>query len=109
MSYDFSPQLKKDNEEIHILMNMNNKYIYPTLVSIDSALKNSNKNKTTLVYHVLCPNDIKRGSLKKLKSLLNIYPKNLIIIIYSMGNLFNRYKRNRFSEVTFYRLLSPLF
>ena len=109
MSYDFTPQLKTGNNEIHILMNMNNKYIYPTLVAINSALKNSNKNKTTLVYHVLCPNDIKRSSLKKLKSLLTIYPTNLIIIIYSMGNLFNRYKRNRFSEVTFYRLLSPIF
>lgn len=109
MSYDFSPLLKKDNQEIHVLMNMNNKYIYPTLVSINSALKNANKNKTTLVYHILCPNDIRRSNLKKIKSLLNIYPNNLVIIIYSMGNLFNSYKRNRFSEVTFYRLLSPIF
>ena len=109
VSYDFSPQLKKDNNEIHILINMNNKYIYPTLVSINSALKNSNKNKNTLVYHVLCPNDIRRSFLKKLKSLLNVYPKNLIIIIYNMGSLFNRYKGSRFSEVTFYRLLSPIF
>ena len=109
VSYDFSHQLKKDNNEIHILINMNNKYIYPTLVSINSALKNSNKNKNTLVYHVLCPNDIRRSFLKKLKSLLNFYPKNLIIVIYSMGNLFNRYKGSRFSEVTFYRLLSPIF
>ena len=109
VSYDYSPQLKKSNTEIHILMNMNNKYMYPTLVSINSALKNSNKNKTTLVYHVLCPDDIRRSSLKKLKSLLISYPKNLIIITYSLGNLFDKYKRNRFSEVTFYRLLSPIF
>ena len=31
------------------------------------------------------------------------------MIFYNMGNLFSKYKRNRFSEVTFYRLLAPLF
>ena len=31
------------------------------------------------------------------------------MIFYNMGNLFNKYKRNRFSEVTFYRLLSHIF
>jgi hypothetical protein len=109
ISYDYSRLLKKGNNEINIIINMNNKYFYPSFVSIYSALNNSNKNKTTLVYHILCPNDIKKRNIYKLKSIINIYPTNLEMIFYNMGNLFHKYKNNRFSEVTFYRLISPLF
>ena len=88
---------------------MNNKYIYPSIVSINSVLRNSNKSKTTIVYHILCPMDFRRGNINKLKSFLNEYPANLEMIFYNMGNLFSDFKRNRFSEVTFYRLLTPIF
>ena len=108
-SYDYSPLLRKENSVINIIINMNNKYIYPSIVSINSALNNSNKNRTTLIYHILCPNDIRKSNINKLKSLINIYPTNLEMIFYNMGNLFSKYKSNRFSEVTFYRLLCPLF
>ena len=108
-SYDYNENLKKNNNEIHVIVNMNSKYFYPTLVSINSALRNSNKNKTTLVYHILLPKAIGKDYINKIKSLLLIYPTNLVIIIYNMGKLFSKFKRNRFSEVTFYRLLSPLF
>ena len=109
LSYDCGSQLKNNNNLIHIITNMNNKYIYPSLVSINSVLRNSNKNKTTIVYHVLCPKNFRKKYFNKLKSLLKVYPSNLEMIFYNMGNLFDKYKRNRFSEVTFYRLLSPLF
>ena len=109
ISYDYTEKLIKINNQIHIVTNMNNKYIYPTIVSINSVLRNSNKNKTTVVYHILCPDDFRRGNINKLKSLLYIYPLNLIMIFYNMGNLFNSYKNNRFSEVTFFRLLTPIF
>ena len=109
LSYDCGAQLKNNNNLIHIITNMNNKYIYPSLVSINSVLRNSNKNKTTIVYHVLCPKNFRKKYFNKLKSLLKVYPSNLEMIFYNMGNLFDKYKRNRFSEVTFYRLLSPLF
>ena len=109
ISYDYSPELKVDNKEINIITNMNNKYLYPSLVSIHSSLKNSNKNEKNLIYHILCPDDIRRSNINKLKSLIDVYPSNLALIFYNMGNLFSKYKRNRFSEVTFYRLLSPIF
>ena len=107
--YDYSPLLRKENSVINIIINMNNIYIYPSLVSVNSALYNSNTNKTTLVYHILCPNNIRKSNINKLKSLINLYPTNLEMIFYDMGNLFSKYKSNRFSEVTFYRLISPLF
>ena len=109
ISYDYTDKLIKVNNSIHIVTNMNNKYIYPSIVSINSVLRNSNKNKNTIVYHILCPDDLRRRNINKLKSLLYIYPTNLIMIFYNMGNLFNKHKNNRFSEVTFYRLLTPIF
>ena len=109
ISYDYTDKLKTSNNKVHIIINMNNKYIYPSLVAINSILRNSIKNRTTIVCHILCPEDLRRGSINKLKSLLFVYPTNLEMIFYNMGNLFNEYKRNRFSEVTFYRLLAPIF
>lgn len=109
ISLDYTDKLKPDNSQIHIIMNMNNQYIYPTLISMNSILRNSNKNRTTIVYHILCPEELKRGNINKLKSFLFLYPTNLKLIFYNMGNLFNNLKKNRFSEVTFYRLLTPLF
>jgi len=109
ISYDYTDKIKTSNNKVHIIINMNNKYIYPSLVTINSILRNSIKNKTTIVCHILCPEDLRRGNINKLKSLLFVYPTNLEMIFYNMGNLFNEYKRNRFSEVTFYRLLTPIF
>jgi len=109
ISYDYTDKLRETNKKIHIVLNMNDKYIYPSIVSINSALRNSNKNKTTIVYHILCPEDLRRGNINKLKSLLFDYPTNLEMIFYNMGSLFSKYKRSRFSEVTFYRLIVPIF
>ena len=109
ISHDYTNNLKINNKKIHIVANMNNKYIYPSLVSINSVLSKTNQNTTTIVYHILCPEDLRRGNINKLKSLLFIYPSNLEMIFYNMGNLFSQYKKSRFSEVTFYRLLTPLF
>ena len=109
ISYDFTDKLKTSNNKVHTIINMNNKYIYPSLVTINSILRNSIKNRTTIVCHILCPEDLKRGNINKLKSFLFLYPTNLEMIFYNMGNLFNENKRNRFSEVTFYRLLAPIF
>ena len=109
ISHDYTQQLKHENNKIHIIANMNNKYIYASLVSIYSIMRNSFKNRTTIVYHILCPQDLRKQNINKIKSFLYYYPENLELIFYNMGNLFNRFKRIRFSQVTYYRLLSPLF
>lgn len=109
ISHDYLSQLKDNNHKIHLIANMNNKYIYASLVSINSVLRNTNKNRTNIVYHILCPDDLLRRNINKLKSLLFKYPSNLEMIFYNMGNLFNRFRRIRFTQVAFYRLLTPLF
>lgn len=109
ISYDYTNKLNYNNNQVHIMVSLNNKYIYPLMISINSALINSNKNKTTLVYHILCSQDLRKKYINKLKSLLDIYPTNLEMIFYNMGNAFIKFKNQKFSQVTYYRLLSPIF
>ena len=108
-SYDYTNKLNNKNNKIHLMVSLNNKYIYPLIVSINSALKNSNKNKTTLVYHILCSKNLKKQYINKLKSLLFIYPTNLEIIFYNMGDAFKKFKHQKYTQVTYYRLISPVF
>ena len=108
ISYDYS-NLTKNNCYVHICMNLNEKYIYPTLVSMESALNNSNINTTTLIYHILCSDDLKKDTFTKIKSLLIKYPFNLEIIFYNMRNAFIKFKNQVHSQVTYYRLLTPIF
>lgn len=109
ISYDYTNQLNNGNNKIHLMVSLNNKYIYPLLVSINSALKNSNKNKTTLVYHILTSKHLKKQYINKLRSLLFIYPTNLVIIFYNMGDAFKKFKHQKYSQVAYYRLISPIF
>ena len=109
ISYDYTLNLNYNNNKIHIIVNLNDKYIYPLIVSIHSALINSNKNKTTLVYHILCSKDLRKKNINKLKSLLNVFPTNLEMIFYNMGDAFIKFNHQKFSEVTYYRLLAPIF
>ena len=109
ISHDYTSKLKSDNKKVHIISNLDNKYFYPSIVSINSVLRNSNKNKTTIVYHILFHEDLSRKKINKLKSLLLLYPTNLEMIFYNMGNLFSEYKGRRFNNVAFYRLLAPIF
>ena len=83
ISYDYTNQINKVNNKVHVLVNLNNKYIYPLIVSINSALINSNKNKTTLVYHVLCSNDLSKNNINRLKSLLNLYSNFVFLVNFS--------------------------
>ena len=45
ISHDYTQQLRHENNKIHIIANMNNKYIYASLVSIYSIMRNSFKNR----------------------------------------------------------------
>ena len=51
----------------------------------------------------------KKKNINKLKSLLFIFPTNLEIIFYNMGDTFIKFRHQKFSQVTYYRLLSPIF
>ena len=53
-----------------------------------SILKNCNKRKTFIIFHILCTHDYEESSTIIFKSLLNKFYKNVVIIFYNMGNHF---------------------
>lgn len=101
--------LKKNKNDINICVSLNNIYVYKSLVSMESVLSNCNKEKTFIIYHVLCAPDFKKNSVKILESLMNRYSLNLEMIFYNMGKSFYYLKHRRLTQTTFYRLLLPLF
>jgi lipopolysaccharide biosynthesis glycosyltransferase len=101
-------QLKINKNNVHICAAITNAYIYPILVSMESALINCNKEKTFLTYHILCSSDFTEKNLLILQSLTKKYSSNSEMIFYNMSDLFmNRYN-GRFSQATYYRILSPV-
>lgn len=109
ISYDYTNQLNDKGKKIHIMVNLDDKYVYPLIVSITSSLTNAKKNETILVYHVLCSKNLQKKNLYKLKSLILMFPSNLEMIFYNMGDAFIKYKYQKYSQVTYYRLISPIF
>ena len=97
----------KYKNNIHICVSLNNKYIYPLLVSMESVLINSDKNKTYITYHILCTPDITENTLFIIKSLMRRYSTNLELILYNMGNSFI-YRFGFKSQAVYYRLLTPI-
>jgi hypothetical protein len=89
-------------------MSLNNKYYYPTLVSMESALINCNKEKTFLTYHIQCTPEVTQDILSILKSLVYKYPYNLEIIFYNMNDILVSLNNERYSQATYYRILSPI-
>ena len=60
--------------QIHICMSLDNNLIYPTLVSMTSALENCDKNKIILVYYILLSYDFNISNLDIIESLRDKYP-----------------------------------
>ena len=71
-------KMKKNN--VHICASLNDRYVYPLLVSIESVLINCNKQNIYITYYVLCAPDTREITLLKLQSLLHKYPLNLELI-----------------------------
>ena len=102
---------KKNKNIIHITSSLNNNpnYKYILLVSMNSLLMNCDKEKTFVIYHILCPNDFDESALEVFKSLFKYYSHNVEMIFYSMGQHFMHRKNTLWSQATFYRVLAPLF
>ena len=102
---------KKHKNIIQITLSINNNidYKYILLVSMYSLLTNCNKEKSFIIYHILCTPDFNATSVTIYKSLFKKFSHNVEMVFYNMGNLFSNRKNARFSEATLYRVLAPLF
>ena len=74
-----------------------------------SLLSNSDKNKTFIIYHILCTPDFKESSLTIFISLVSKFSHNVEMIFYKMGNILIKYEKTFYTQATYYRLFIPLF
>ena len=102
---------KRRRNIIHITVSLNNNenYKYILMVSMFSVLSNCNKNKSFIIYHVLCSPDFDELSVEIFKSLVKKFPHNVEMIFYKMGNLFKDQKIVGHSIAVYYRLVTPVF
>ena len=98
---------------MHLTVSLNNKenYKYILYVSMYSLLNSCNKNKTFIIYHILSTPDLSESSIDIIKTLVYKFPENVEMIFYNMGNSFMEFKEKTiyYGQVTYYRLLAPLF
>ena len=105
-----SKKLKENKNIINIFVSLTNNYVYPTLVSINSVLINCNKEKTFIIYRILCTSDFSEDSISILNSLMIQYSSNLEMIFYNMSNNFIEIGKTngRYTQTVYYRLLVPV-
>ena len=99
--------ITNDKNQIHISMAIDNKFVYPILVSMASALENNNKEKNIIVYHLLFSEDFDTENYKIFDSLKKRYDFSLNY--YIIPNLFKDYKRwMGGTHTVYYKILLPL-
>lgn len=74
-----------------------------------SLLSNCNKDKTFIIYHILCTPDFDLSSIRIFSTLVKKFSQNVEMIFYNMGNNFIKYKKSFYSQSTYYRLLVSIF
>ena len=102
---------KKEKNIIHIVFSANNdgNYKYIMFVSMYSLLTNCDKNKTFVTIHLLCIPKFKKLSARIFLPLVKQFSQNVEIILYNMGNLINNRENERYTQSTYYKLLTPIF
>ena len=104
LQFELMPENK---HQIHIAMAIDNQYIYPTLVSMASALYNNNNNENILVYHLLCSNEFNEENLNIFNSLKTTF--NFSLNYYIIPGFFKKFRKWRgSSDTVYYKMLLPL-
>ena len=93
---------------LHISLSLTDNYAYIILVSMESILLNCNKNKTFIIFHILCSPDITELSISMIKSLMKKFSSNMRLIFYGMGNNFIDKKDIGVTQASYYRLILPI-
>ena len=91
---------------INICMALDNNVVYPTLVSMTSALENNNNKKNMLAYNLLLSHDFKIENIQIFESLKRNYP--VIINYYIIPNIFGILKKWKNGTLChYYKILIP--
>ena len=93
------------NQKIHIAYGLDNKYTYPTLVSMISILENSSIDTFYIFYLLVEKQSFKEENKKKLKHLEEKYDRCKIIIFELANENLTNARVNRYPMAAYYRLL----
>ena len=94
-------------EEINIAMALDEKFIYPTLVSMASALENNNKEKHIIIYHLLLSFNFNTTLIDIFESLKKKYEVKInYYIIPNFFSLFRTWTGDTFA--IYYKLFIPM-
>ena len=103
---DSNYSINTEKNNIQIVMTSDNGGIYPTLVSMASALENNNKKENIINYHLLLSHDFNMEKIEYFESLKEKY--DFRINYYIIPDIFNNLKKWRRSTPTvYYKLLIP--
>ncbi len=91
---------------IHIAMSLDNLGIYPTLVSMTSALENQDKKNTILIYYLLLSSDFDTKNSQIFESLKQNY--TVAINYYIIPNIFGFLEKWKNTYTVYYKLLLPI-
>ena len=97
----------KNLDKIHISYSLDNKLIYPTLVSMVSGLENNNKNKKIIVYHLLLSHDFNTSNVEIFESLRKNY--TVKINYYVIPHIFSYSKTwTAGTDCVYYKIILPI-
>ena len=94
-------------QKISIAYGLNNKYTYPTLVSMISALENRSKNSYYTFYLLVEKELFKLENKIIFKNLEEKYDRCKIVFIHMKNNNLKNARKDRYPMEAYYRLLLP--
>ena len=93
--------------DIHLSINIDNKYIYPCIVFLTSLLDNR-KQSTFYNIHLLTNNNLTKNSMNKLDKIIEKFGNNSVKLnYYNLENYFKKATITFISVATYYKLALP--
>ena len=97
----------KNKNQIHISMALDNNLVYPTLVSMTSALENNDQNHNIIIYYLLLSHNFNKENIEIFESLKKNY--KVKINYYIIPPRFDKLRRwTNGTQCIYYKLLLPL-
>ena len=97
----------QNRNNIHLALNVDDKYIYPSIVFLTSLMDNR-ANSTFYTIHLLTNNNLTVNSTNKITRLVNKFGYNSIkLIYYNLEGYFKNATAGYISVATYYKILLP--
>ena len=92
---------------IHLSINIDDNYIYPSIVYLTSLLDNM-KNSTFYTIHILSNNNLTNSSIDKINKVINKFGKSSVkLVYYNLEGYFKNVTTGRITVATYYKILLP--